>query len=179
MKVGLFGGSFNPPHAGHLHISDLALKKLGLNQIWWIPTAKNTFKDASIYESYVSRYQKCKKLTLRRPKVYIKDFDEIRTEKLVKDLKKRYPKYEFIWIMGADNFEKFHKWDNYKSLITLIPFAIFSRQDHLKRIARSKSFQIYSKLRSGDNSLPKFLKLRTKNLDISSTQIRNNEKLHS
>ena len=55
MKVGLFGGSFNPPHQGHLHISNLAIKKLGLKQIWWIPTAHNPFKEKSIYENYLNK----------------------------------------------------------------------------------------------------------------------------
>lgn len=178
MKVGLFGGSFNPPHQGHLHISNLAIKKLGLKQIWWIPTAKNNFKDASIYEPYVGRYQKCQKITSGLSKVYIKNFDEIKTEKLVRNLKKRYPHYQFMWIMGADNFERFHQWDNYKRLIHLIPFAIFSRQNYDRKLVRTKAFKLYQKQRTQDKTLPKFLTLRTKKLDISSTQIRANEKLH-
>lgn len=174
MKVGLFGGSFNPPHQGHLHISNLATKKLGLNQVWWIPTAKNTFKDSSIYENYDVRYAKCKKLIRKLPKAHIKDFDEIKTETLIKRLQNKYPTYEFIWIMGADNLERFHEWDNFRKLIKLLPFAIFSRDSHSSKISQSKAFKIYSKLRSPNLQLPKFLNIRTKTLNISSTQIRQN-----
>ena len=77
MKVGLLGGSFNPPHQGHLHISQIAIKKLGLNQVWWIPTAHNPFKEKSIYDSYENRVQKCEKLTQNLIKIRDKKFDEI------------------------------------------------------------------------------------------------------
>ena len=98
MKVGLFGGSFNPVHLGHLYVSNLAVKKLGLNQIWWIPTARNNFKDASIYQSYELRCKKCEILIKNNPKIFLKKFDEIYTEKLVKKLQKKYPKYQFFWV---------------------------------------------------------------------------------
>jgi nicotinate-nucleotide adenylyltransferase len=174
MKVGLFGGSFNPPHQGHLHISNLATKKLALNQIWWIPTAQNNFKDKSIYEPYETRYKKCETLTQNNPKIYLKDFSEIRTETLVKKLQKKYPNYQFIWIMGADNLPRFHQWDNFRNLIKLLPFAIFSRDNFLPQVSRSKAFKIYEKLKSSNKKLPNFLIIRTKTVNISSTQIRKN-----
>lgn len=176
MKVGLFGGSFNPPHKGHLHISNLAVKKLALHQIWWIPTAKNNFKDASIYESYESRYQKCLKLTSGLPKAHIKKFNDIKTETLIRKLQKKYPSHEFVWIMGADNLQRFHEWDHFKNLIRLIPFAIFSREKELSKISQTKSFTLYTKLKTAHKKLPNFLTFRTKTLDISSTKIRENDK---
>ena len=174
MKVGLFGGSFNPPHQGHLHISNLAIKKLGLKQIWWIPTAHNPFKEKSIYENYEARYKKCKNLTKNHPKIYLKKFDEIKTEKLIKKLQKKYPNYQFIWIMGADNLPRFHEWDNFKNLIKMLPFAIFSRDNFLAKISQTKSFKIYSKLQSSDQKFPQFFRLRTKTVNISSTNLRKN-----
>lgn len=178
MRVGLFGGSFNPPHQGHLHISKLAIKKLGLNQIWWIPTAHNPFKEKSIYESYELRCTKSKNLSKNFPKIRVKKFDEIRTEKLIKNLQKKYPSYHFFWIMGADNLERLHEWDNFYGLIKMLPFAIFSRENFLSKIHQTKSFKIYKKLRSS-GALPKFKIFRTANLNISSTKIRNNAKLPS
>ena len=173
MKVGLFGGSFNPAHLGHLHISNLAVKKLGLNQIWWIPTARNNFKDASIYESYQSRCLGCQNLIKNNPKIFLKKFDEIYTEKLVKKLQKKYPKYQFFWIAGADNLERLDQWDNFKNLIKLLPFAIFSRNNFLLKIRKTRAFQISQKIADGKN-LPKFIIFRTKNLNISSTELRKN-----
>lgn len=174
MKVGLFGGSFNPPHKGHLHISNLAVKKLGLNQIWWIPTKHNPFKDESIYESYKTRCQKTKDLTKDNPKIYLKEFDEIQTEELVRKLQNKYKGYQFFWITGADSMERLHEWGNFKNLIKLLPFAIFSREKYLLKMSRSKSFKIYQKLLQSSNKLPRFLIFKTKNINISSTQIRNN-----
>ena len=164
MKVGLLGGSFNPPHQGHIHISELAIKKLGLNQIWWIPTQKNPLKEAKIYEAYVGRIQKCEKLIKNRSKFKILQFDEIYTEKLVKKLQSQYKDIEFFWIMGADNLEKFHQWKNFKKLISMIHLVIFSREDFLAKVKKVKSWKF---IKSGQYSL-----FSTKNLDISSSKIR-------
>ncbi len=174
MKVGLFGGSFNPAHQGHLHISNLAVKKLALNQIWWIPTKHNPFKEKSIYSDYQTRFRGCEILTKNNPKIYLKKFDEIQTEKLIKKLQNKYPNYQFFWIAGADNLPRLHEWDNFKNLMKLLPFAIFSRENFASRISRTKSFKIYSKLTHSAKKLPKFLVFRTKNINISSTEIRKN-----
>ncbi len=166
MKVGILGGSFNPPHKGHIHISDLAIKNLQLDKVWWIPTQQNPFKEANIYEDYVSRVKKCEKLLKSHPKIEIKEFDEIYTEQLVKKLKSKYKTTDFIWLMGADNLENFHKWRNYKKLIDEIPFAIFSREKFLLKIQKTKSWKFLK------DKNPKIF--FTKNLDISSTKIRKN-----
>ncbi len=168
MKVGLLGGSFNPPHQGHLHISALAIKKLGLKQVWWIPTAHNPLKDKSIYESYENRVKKCEDLTALNPKIYVKKFDEIYTEILVKKLQSRYKNIEFFWLMGADNLEKFHQWEGFKKLVLQIPLMIFSREKTLRKIKKTKAWKFI---------LPSKYKIfYTKNLDISSTAIRNQNK---
>jgi nicotinate-nucleotide adenylyltransferase len=167
MKVGLLGGSFNPPHQGHIHLSNLAIKKLRLNQVWWIPTLKNPLKEDVIFEGYVSRVQKCEKLIRNHPKLRLKQFDEIYTEKLINRLKKRFPKIEFFWVMGADNLENFHKWKNFKKLVNSIPIAIFSREKFLQKARKTKVFHV--KLQQ------KFQIFHTKNMNISSTQIRQNE----
>jgi len=164
MKVGILGGSFNPPHQGHIYISNLAIKKLGLNFVWWIPTQKNPLKDTKIYEAYVSRIKKCEKLISASPKLKIKQFDEIYSEKLVRKLKKNFPRVEFFWIMGSDNLENLHRWKNYKNFISEIPLAIFSREKSLLKIQKSKAWNFVKK----QNPRLFF----TKNLDISSSQIR-------
>lgn len=168
MKVGLLGGSFNPPHKGHIHISELAIKKLGLNQVWWIPTAQNPFKEKSLYKSYESRLELCEKLVKNHPKIRIKKFDEIYTEELVTRLKSQNKNIEFFWLMGADNLEKFHQWKNFRKIIEMIPLAIFSRETYLKKIQKTKSWNF---LKSANPRI-----FFTKNFDISSTKIR--EKTH-
>ncbi len=162
MKVGILGGSFNPAHQGHIYISNLAIKKLGLNQVWWIPTAKNPLKKAP-YENYQKRLNQCNLITKNNPKIKIKEIDEIYTEKLVKKLKARYRNIDFFWIMGDESFVTLHLWKNFRRLLKLITFAVFSRETFSK-IRQSKIF--YTK--------PKALFFPTKTLKISSTAIRNN-----
>jgi nicotinate-nucleotide adenylyltransferase len=188
MKIGLFGGSFNPPHQGHVYISKLAIKKLGLNQLWWIPSKYNPLKKRVIFDDFESRLKKCQQMTLGLPKIKVKNFkeDSVYTEELLTKLKFQYKNYQFYWIMGADNLVNFHRWKNFKKLIKMVIFVVFSRQSFLLKLRNSKAYNIYlgflknnpdkiankttNKI-SGKN-LPKFLIFRIKNLDISSTQIR-------
>lgn len=171
MKVGLLGGSFNPPHIGHLHISQLAIKKLNLNQIWWIPTLYNDLKDRKIYDHYDARLEKCREITKMSPKIYVKEYSEIHTVKLVQMLFKKYKNIEFYWIMGADSFLRLHEWEDFEKLVKMIPIILVSRETFLKKIRQAKAFKFCDQ-----KNLQIF---NTKNLNISSTQIRNNEKLHN
>lgn len=164
MKVGLLGGSFNPPHQGHIYISNLALKKLGLNQVWWIPTAQNPFKEKSIYEGYEERLKKCQILTKSHAKIHIKKFDEIYTNILITKLRARYKNIEFFWLMGADNLEKFHQWEGFKKLIHRIPLIIFSRENFLKKIKKTPAWKFVA--------TSKYQIFYTKNFNISSSEIR-------
>jgi nicotinate-nucleotide adenylyltransferase len=168
MKVGLLGGSFNPAHLGHIYISKLAIKKLGLNQVWWVPTAHNPFKDKSIYKPYKTRIEQCEKLVKTHPKIYIKEFDEIYTELLIRHLKSKYKNVEFFWLMGADNLEKFHHWEGFKKIIKEIPLVIFSRENFLKKIQKTKCWKF---LAASNCKI-----FYSRNLDISSTEIRNSGK---
>ncbi len=199
MKIGLLGGSFNPAHQGHIHISELAVKKLGLNQVWWIPTSQNPLKEKAT-EPYLARLQDCIKITQNHPKIVIKDFekDSPSTYKIVKKIKAKHPEAQFYWIMGADNLKKFHLWKNFLPLIKSIEFAIFSRADFLLKAKETRAFRIYQNIFSTRNSkpsaiknasvlklletknnviksaqLPKFSLFQTKNYDISSGAIRN------
>jgi len=166
MKVGLLGGSFNPPHQGHVHISYLAIKRLGLNQVWWIPTLRNPLKDESIYENYRGRFLKCKNISKNFPKILVKEFEEIYTEKLIIRLKKKFPHIDFFWIMGADNLENFHRWKNFKKLAKMIPLVIFSREKILQKIRKVKSWKFIA--------LGNYKIFLTQNLNLSSSEIRKN-----
>lgn len=164
MKVGILGGSFNPPHQGHIYISELAIKKLGLNQIWWIPTQKNPLKEPKIYEAYVGRVQKCQNLIQNRSKFRIRHFDEIYTEKLIAKLQARYKNIEFFWLMGADNLESFHRWKNFKKLISMVHLVIFSRENFLIKAKKTRAWNFIKR--------GKFSLFFTKNMDVSSSKIR-------
>ena len=181
MKIGLLGGSFNPAHQGHIHISNLAAQKLGLNQVWWIPTSQNPLKEKTV-TPFAVRFAGCLEIVKNHPKIRVKNFekDSFSTYKLIKKLQAQYPKTQFCFIMGADNLEKFHLWKNFLPLIKLVEFAIFSRADFLLKAKETRALQIYQKLVSlreskgaNNHQLPKFSFFRTKNYDISSSEIRN------
>lgn len=175
MKVGILGGSFNPAHLGHLHISNEAIKKLHLNQVWWLINY-NPFKEKSDYKSYEERFKAAQKIAANNKKIKVKNlFSECDfTYDLVKKLKKKYPKIQFYFVMGADNLARFHEWNNFSKLINLIEFDIFSRNEYLKKALSYKALQLYNakKKYSRNKMLPKISLNRTKNFDISSTEIR-------
>ncbi len=170
MKIGLLGGSFNPPHLGHIHISNLAIKYLNLDEVWWIPTAKNPLKDPNIYENYENRVEKCRIITKNYDKIKIQVDDEIYSEKLVRKLRDNFKNEDFYWIMGADNFERLHEWENFIEMIKMVPFGVFARENYLEKIENSEAFKIIKK----QNLINRLLIFASEKLDISSTQIRNN-----
>ena len=186
MKIGLLGGSFNPPHQGHIYISRLAIKKLGLNQLWWIPNQSNPLKKWVVFDDFESRFEQCQKITEGHPKIRVKNFRDssIYTVELLAKLKSCHKNQQFYWIMGADNFATLHRWKHFNKLIKMVVFVVFSRQNFLSTCQKSKAYQIYKNFLKNslnchlDNSkvqgqgLPKFLIFRTKNLDISSTKMR-------
>ncbi len=192
MKIGLLGASFNPAHLGHLYISNLALKKLGLNQVWWFIN-DNPLKDQAAYKPYESRLEGCEQILQNHPKIKIKNiFREcIYTYDLVQKLKKKYPQAKFYFIIGADNLENFHRWKNFKKLLGLVEFVVFSREGYVARANANKAIQLYKKMREtkGEmkkvgktnkvetkNNLPKISIMRNKNYDISSTKLRQLQK---
>jgi nicotinate-nucleotide adenylyltransferase len=143
MKIGILGGSFNPVHLGHMHLANLAISKLQLNQLWLIPTNYNPLKNKSDYLSLDQRISQCQEIAKNYPKIYVKKFSEIYTIELIEKLKNKYPNYQFYLVMGADNFENFHRWKNFSNLIKNISIAIFSRNNYLLKIRQSKAWHRY------------------------------------
>jgi nicotinate-nucleotide adenylyltransferase len=172
MRVGLLGGSFNPAHTGHVHISLQAKKYLNLNQIWWIPTKQNPFKNNS--NNFKERLDKCQEITKQYPHIFVKNSEEkinnIYSIDLIKKLQKTHPNHQFFWIMGADNLIKFHLWKNWQEIIKLTPLIICDRGNYFYQAIKSRGFLFAKKLNKYH-----FLKIRK--IDISSTQIRKQNEL--
>ena len=166
-KIGIFGGSFDPPHKGHLAISKLAVKKLFLDQIYWCVTKKNPFKNKSFF-SLSERIKKSKIITSKVQKIKIKFFEgkikKNNTVDMIKYLKKKNKKNIFFLIIGSDNLIKFHKWKNWKLLPELAEIVVFSRKGYDKKGKKSVMMKQVKKI--------KFIK--NKPINISSTQIRKN-----
>lgn len=192
MKVGLLGGSFNPAHYGHVYISKLALKKLGLKQIWWIPTKQNPFKNKESYQEFNQRFAQSVRINQNNRKIKVKFFPEIYSFDLINKLQKKFPQHEFFWLMGADNLPNFHRWKNFNKIIQKIKIVVFSRNNYLLTHHKTKSFQIYKNLcnnkkplslQNGEHNfalsqnirgkkLPQIKIIRSRNCNISSTKIR-------
>ena len=164
-RIGIFGGSFDPPHHGHLEISKLAIKKLSLDKVYWCITRKNPFKKKTFFSLPV-RIKKSKILINKKKKIKIKFFEDkiksVNTIDLIQYLKKKKKKSIFFLIIGSDNLIKFHKWKNWKLLLKLIEIVVFSRKDYDKKAKKSTIIK----------QVKKITFIKNKPINISSTQIR-------
>ena len=129
-RIGLFGGSFNPPHAGHLNVSALALKRLELDQVWWIVSPGNPLKNHSDLAGLEERVDLCAALT-EDPRIKVTAFETSYNTQYTADtlrlLKQRRPRLKFVWLMGADNLALFHQWQNWREIVHMMPIAVFDR----------------------------------------------------
>lgn len=145
-RIGLFGGSFNPPHEGHKLVSEIALRRLGLDQLWWLVTPGNPLKSTADLAALEQRLDACEALA-DDARVVVTDFEialpTAYTAATLAFLKKRYPSTNFVWVMGADNLPRFHRWQHWREIFELMPVAVIDRPGwHLKAIA-SKAAQAF------------------------------------
>lgn len=128
--VALFGGSFNPPHEGHLHVSETALVRAQVDQVWWLVSPGNPLKDHSELKPLATRIRQCQKL-IKHPRIKVTAFEArfnvAYTEKTLSLLVKLRPRVNFIWLMGADNLASFHRWQNWQKIAALMPIMVFDR----------------------------------------------------
>ena len=134
--VGIFGGSFDPPHKGHLKISEISLKKMKFKKIYWIVTKKNPFKDKPFY-SLKERLEKSREAAkkLKRIKVLYLD-DKIKssnTIEVVNYFRKIKKQKNLYLILGSDNLLDFHKWTSWKKIVKLAKLVVFSRKGYDKK----------------------------------------------
>ena len=182
IKVGLMGGSFNPPHEGHFTIAKLALKMFGLDEIWWLVSPQNPLKSSLETLPISKRYQLCIEKA-KHPKFRVlileSNFRTKNSYSLIKIMFHKFPKMKFIWIMGSDNLLNFHKWYKASELSNLLSFAIFNRKNFSLRSLNCKGAYILGRRVNNDRlkSLvyekpPKWGYLHNISLNISSTKIR-------
>ena len=138
--VGILGGTFDPPHEGHLFISKFAKIKLDISEVWWVVTTTNPLKKNRL--NYKKRLTKVKKfLTNQHIKVFeIQDLSKnIYTIDVLEYLFKKFPQKKFIWLMGADTLSDFHLWRDWKKIFYNIPIAIFDRPSYSLNISKTKT----------------------------------------
>ena len=137
MRIGLLGGSFNPPHEAHRAISLEALKRLRLDRVWWLVSPANPLKDPSALPSLESRIDAARDMA-RHPRIEVTGFSggSPYTVDLLNALKRRFPGVRFVWLMGADNLAEFHRWRAWERIFALVPIAVLDRPGYrLKALA--------------------------------------------
>lgn len=130
MRIGLFGGTFDPPHAAHRAAALLALKRLKLDRIWWLVTPGNPLKNTNGLAPLDKRIAGARALT-HHPRIDVTGIEaRIKTRytyDTIKWLKSRCPRVRFVWIMGADNLRSFHRWQRWRGITKLVPFVVVDR----------------------------------------------------
>ena len=180
--IGILGGSFDPPHRGHIYISLEAKKILSLDQVWWLVTPQNPLKIIRP-ATYKERINNCNDISTTHP-IFIKEIEKKINSKYsyitIEYLCNHYSSIKFYWLMGADNLVNFHKWQNWKKIFNKISVVIFRRHGYnrvaLKSIT-SKTFENYQIKSKKLNqmhftSLPSWTFIQNKEIRISSTEIR-------
>lgn len=141
LKIGLLGGSFNPAHEGHLYISTVAMKKLGLDYVWWLVAPQNPLKPVAGMAPLEKRHSVAT-ATANHPRILVVNAEHTLSTRYTIDtliaLKKRFPQVNFVWLMGSDNLEGFHRWRRWQDIAKLIPIAVVQRPGHLLAAAHAK-----------------------------------------
>jgi len=185
--IGLLGGSFDPPHKGHLYISLEAKKILKLDEIWWLVTPQNPLK-INQPASYSERVKNCKIMTKNKP-IKIKEIEKkINSQfsyQTIKYLNNHYKNINFFWLMGADNLINFHQWQNAHRIFNEIPIVVFRRYGYNQQALKSYISNLYKNFRLKNKNihidsfkqLPAWTIIQNKEIRISSTEIRQQREL--
>ncbi|MGR3291387.1 MAG: nicotinate-nucleotide adenylyltransferase [Paracoccaceae bacterium] len=127
--IGLLGGSFDPPHQGHVHITREALKRFELDQVWWLVSPGNPLKGDR--PAPLARRMTAARTIMDHPRVKISDFEVQAGTRATADtlaaLMWRHPKVRFVWLMGADNLAQFHRWHRWEWIMQTVPVGILAR----------------------------------------------------
>jgi nicotinate-nucleotide adenylyltransferase len=130
MRIGLLGGSFNPPHSGHRHISIEAMRRLGLDQVWWIVTPGNPLKCHDGLPPIGERMDQAIDVSAH-PGIIVTGFEaglgSPYSAGTLLYLSRRYPRVHFVWLMGADNLAQIHRWRHWRQIFRALPVAVLDR----------------------------------------------------
>ena len=147
--IGLLGGSFDPPHAGHVHITREALKRFGLDRVWWLVSPGNPLKKNG--PAPLPERMQAARAMMQHPCVTVTDL-EVQlgtrfTAETLATLRQRYPGVRFVWLMGADNLAQFHRWQDWRWIMDHVPVGVMARPGDRISARLSKAAQVYETAR--------------------------------
>ncbi|HYI28271.1 MAG TPA: nicotinate-nucleotide adenylyltransferase [Bradyrhizobium sp.] len=184
MRIGLLGGSFNPPHVAHRAISQFAIKRLRLDRVWWLITPGNPLKDNGGLHDLDTRVEAARKMA-DDPRIDISCLESVigtrYTVDTVSYLRRRASGLRFVWIMGADNLAQFHRWQNWRRIASEMPIAVIDRPPQSFRALAAPAAQALARyrlpenqaVRLADQRAPAWVFLTGMKLNLSSTGLRN------
>jgi len=150
MRIGLFGGTFDPPHAAHRAACLLVLHRLGLDRVWWLVTPGNPLKDTRGLASLNERVAAARALA-HHPRIDVTDLEDRLgihyTYETISYLIRRCPGVHFVWIMGADNLRSFHRWQRWRGIAALVPIAVVDRLGPSLYVTASAASQSLARFR--------------------------------
>jgi nicotinate-nucleotide adenylyltransferase len=151
MRIGLLGGSFNPAHEGHVHVSEVALKRLGLDFVWWLVTPQNPLKPTAGMAPLADRLGAAK-IVARHPRIIVMDiehdfhthysFDTLRA------LQNRFSQVQFVWLMGSDNLAIFRRWHRWIEFAQSVPIAVIQRPGTVLAALHAKPIRRFGQARA-------------------------------
>ena len=147
VRVGLLGGSFNPPHEGHVHVSSAALKKLQLDYVWWLVSPQNPLKPVRGMASFAKRLEAARNYADRHPRMIATGIEaELGTRFTIdtlRALKRRFPQARFVWLMGSDNLVQIPRWRRWQQIFAEVPVAVVARPGSALSARHSKAANRY------------------------------------
>jgi nicotinate-nucleotide adenylyltransferase len=154
--VGLLGGSFNPAHEGHRHLSLEALKRLGLDEVWWLVSPQNPLKSERGMAGLERRLEHARRVT-GHPRIRVTDLERRLgtryTVDTLRELRRRMPGTRFVWLMGADILAQLPRWKNWPELFRLAPLAVFDRPGHARGALAAKAARRFARWRKDPRAL--------------------------
>lgn len=183
-RIGLLGGSFNPAHEGHRDISLAGLDLLGLDSVWWLVTPGNPLKNPDDYAPFETRMAQTRKAAAH-PDIVISDFERRQGLQYTVDTLERlfllHPDTAFVWLMGADSLVNFHRWKDWRRIVSLVPFAVFNRPGYGDKALASEAAEEFAAFRLNEDNAenlagaepPAWIYFSKTDNPLSSTAIRN------
>jgi len=185
-RIGLYGGSFNPSHAGHILVAETALKKLKLDEVWWLVSPGNPLKDNAGLPPLAARIQAAEAM-ITDSRIKLSGFEQRlgnhSSAPMLRYIVSANPRTHFVWIMGADNLQNFHLWQDWRQIMQTLPIAVINRP-HFNEADKAPAAQAFAQARINEDEAehlaelppPAWVFLHGRRSYLSSTLLRARQK---